>query len=104
MAIGILALTVLTVTILSVRQLAFIRQTSKISAREQLARSTIASIEADQEALRSRTKMLEPVTIDGVIYQRQVSIREVEERLSELQLSLAGDGRTSLYTKKVITP
>lgn len=45
-AVGVLALTALLVTSLSIRMLVLIRQTAKVAAREQLARSTIASVEA----------------------------------------------------------
>lgn len=106
-AIGALALTVLAVTSLSVRQLALIRHTSKVAAREQLARSTIAGVEADHEALRRQNKTLEPVTAGGITYHREVDIREVEERLLEIKFRLVEDrqdGQTYLYTKKVITP
>ena len=90
--------------------LVLIRQTAKVAAREQLARSTIASVEADHEALRRKTKTLDPVSVEGMTYRREVTIRELEERLLEMEFRLTEDlsegqvGRTYLYTKRVNTP
>lgn len=109
-AVGVLALTALLVTSLSIRMLVLIRQTAKVAAREQLARSTIASVEADHEALRRKTKTLDPVSVEGMTYRREVTIRELEERLLEMEFRLTEDlsegqvGRTYLYTKRVNTP